>query len=105
MANRLLSGFTPFLIPGIASLLHFQTLIAQPSPSLKETFKNNFLIGAALSVPQFEGRDTAATRVIAQQFNAVTPENVMKAEIIQPDWNTYILTWLISWLLLRERII
>ena len=93
MANRLFSGFTPFLIPGIASLLHFQTLRSQPSPSLKETFKNNFLIGAALSVPQFEGRDTAATRVIAQQFNAVTPENVMKAEIIHPDWDVYHFDW------------
>jgi endo-1,4-beta-xylanase len=89
MANRRLSGFTSFLIPGISSLLLFQTLKSQPLPSLKETFKSNFLIGAAVNVQQFEGKDSAANRVIAQQFNTVTPENIMKAEIIQPGWNVY----------------
>ncbi len=27
--------------------------------------------------------------MIPQQFNAVTPENIMKGEIIQPGWDTY----------------
>ncbi|MEP6947629.1 MAG: endo-1,4-beta-xylanase [Ginsengibacter sp.] len=58
-------------------------------PSLKETFKNDFLIGTAVNTQQIEERDTASVRVILQQFNAVTPENIMKAEIIQPGWNTY----------------
>ena len=38
---------------------------------------------------QIEGKDTAAVRIIKQQFNAVTPENCMKAEIIQPGWDKY----------------
>jgi endo-1,4-beta-xylanase len=56
---------------------------------LKETFKKDFLIGTAIDAQQIEGKDTAADRLIVQQFNAVTPENVMKAEVIQPGWNTY----------------
>lgn len=58
-------------------------------PSLKETFKNDFLIGTALSAQQIEGRDTGAARLIPQQFNAATPENIMKAEIIHPGWDKY----------------
>jgi endo-1,4-beta-xylanase len=59
------------------------------APSLKETFKNDFLVGFAINTQQIEEKDTAAASVIARQFNAVTPENIMKAEIIQPGWNTY----------------
>src|SRR3954453_3627331 len=58
-------------------------------PSLKEIFKNDFLIGTAINARQIEEKDTAADRLIKQQFNAVTPENIMKAEIIHPSWNTY----------------
>jgi endo-1,4-beta-xylanase len=64
-------------------------ICAQKTPSLKETFSKNFLIGAAINTQQIEERDTAAIRLIKEQFNAVTPENIMKAEIIHPTWSTY----------------
>src|SRR5215470_9071792 len=57
--------------------------------SLKETFKNDFLIGAAINAEQIEEKDTASDQVIRQQFNAVTPENIMKAEVIHPAWDKY----------------
>lgn len=63
--------------------------VSKQTPSLKETFKNDFLIGTAINTPQIEEKDTASARLIAQQFNAVTPENIMKAEIIQPGWDKY----------------
>jgi len=59
------------------------------TPSLKEAFRKDFLIGTAMNAWQIEGKDTAAVRIIKQQFNAVTPENCMKAEIIQPGWDKY----------------
>ncbi|MFT4154402.1 endo-1,4-beta-xylanase [Parafilimonas sp.] len=65
------------------------TTQATQTPSLKETFKDDFLTGTAMSARQIEGKDTAAVRLIKQQFNAVTPENSMKAEMIEPEWNTY----------------
>jgi endo-1,4-beta-xylanase len=74
----------------ITALLNIQTVKAQNrQASLKEAFKKDFLVGTAIDAKQIEEKDTAADRLIVQQFNAVTPENVMKAEIIQPGWNTY----------------
>ena len=64
-------------------------LTAQSLPSLKETFKNDFLIGVAINAWQIEEKDTAGDMLIEQQFNAVTPENIMKAEIIEPSWNQF----------------
>jgi endo-1,4-beta-xylanase len=74
----------------ITALLNIQTIEAQSATaSLKETFKGDFLIGTAINTQQIEERDTAGNRLIIQQFNAVTPENIMKAEIIEPSWNTF----------------
>jgi endo-1,4-beta-xylanase len=58
-------------------------------PSLRETFKNDFLIGTALSAQQIEGKDSGAARLVPQQFSAATPENIMKAEVIHPGWDRY----------------
>ncbi len=83
-----------FLIISIATILSagcagIENATAQSGPSLKETFKNDFLIGSAINTAQIEEKDTTADRLIKEQFNAVTPENIMKAEIIQPGWNKY----------------
>ena len=59
------------------------------TPSLKETFKNDFAIGTAMDAAQIEEKDPKANALIVQQFNAVTPENIMKAEVIHPRWNEY----------------
>ena len=59
------------------------------TPSLKQTFKNDFLMGTALSAQQIEEKDSGSARLVPQQFNAVTPENIMKAEIIHPGWDRY----------------
>ena len=59
------------------------------TPSLKEVFKNDFAIGTAMNTQQIEEKDPGAARLIPEQFNAVTPENIMKAEVIHPEWNRY----------------
>ncbi|MCP9753468.1 endo-1,4-beta-xylanase [Ferruginibacter sp. HRS2-29] len=58
-------------------------------PSLKDAFKNDFAIGTALNNAQIEERDPLAAVLIPQQFNVATPENIMKAEIIHPQWDQY----------------
>jgi endo-1,4-beta-xylanase len=58
-------------------------------PALKETFKNDFLIGAALNAPQIEEKDAKSAAVTESHFNSVTPENIMKCEIIHPEWDRY----------------
>jgi len=52
------------------------------SLTLKDAYKNEFKIGAALNTAQIEERDPKMTALIKQQFNALTPENVMKSEVI-----------------------
>jgi GH35 family endo-1,4-beta-xylanase/beta-xylosidase len=58
-------------------------------PSLKQVFHDDFLIGTCMNVDQIEGRDARADSLIGKQFNAVTPENIMKAALIHPGWDTY----------------
>ena len=58
-------------------------------PSLKEVFKNDFLIGTALNTDQILQKDPKADALIQQQFNSITPENIMKCEVINPQWNVY----------------
>ena len=57
--------------------------------SLKTVFKNDFLIGTALNAVQIEEKEPNAAALVPQQFNAVTPENIMKAAIIHPGWDKY----------------
>ncbi|QDH81075.1 endo-1,4-beta-xylanase [Echinicola soli] len=52
---------------------------------LKETFKDKFAIGTAMNTWQITGRDTAATRIIKDQFNAIVAENCMKSGRLQPE--------------------
>jgi len=66
-----------------------ETKSQEQNPSLKEAFKNDFLIGTALSTDQIEEKDPRAVFLIPQQFNAITAENIMKSEKIHPGWDKY----------------
>jgi endo-1,4-beta-xylanase len=61
----------------------------QKIQSLKSIYKNYFLIGTALDKDQILEKDTGAFTLIPQQFNAITPENIMKCEVIHPQWGEY----------------
>ena len=54
------------------------------TPTLKDAFKNCFMIGAALNQRQFTEQDTNGAALVKAQFNAISPENVMKWERIHP---------------------
>jgi len=58
-------------------------------PSLRKTFKNDFAIGAALNADQILQKEPNAKVLVPEQFNAITPENIMKAEVIHPEWDKY----------------
>jgi endo-1,4-beta-xylanase len=66
-----------------------QSKSPEQNASLKETFKNDFLIGTALSTDQIEEKDPRAVTLIPQQFNAITAENIMKSGLIHPGWDKY----------------
>ena len=57
--------------------------------TLKETYKEAFKIGNVLNEEMAAGIDTISQRIILEQFNAITPENIMKAEFINPKPGIY----------------
>lgn len=56
---------------------------------LKEAYKDAFLIGSAVNLEVSSGVDSISENIILQQFNTITPENVMKAEVINPERGVY----------------
>lgn len=62
---------------------------SQPSATLKDTFKGAFYVGVAVNAAQITGADAAGDALIVQQFDSITPENVMKWEIIHPRPDAY----------------
>ena len=58
-------------------------------PALKDVFKNDFLIGAALNPAQFYESNVMETALIKRQFNTITPENVLKWELVHPAPGRY----------------
>lgn len=62
---------------------------AQTQPSLKDSYKGCFLVGAALNPREFTGQDEKSDAIIQAQFNSISPENVLKWEIVHPQPGTY----------------
>lgn len=56
---------------------------------LKHTFKNDFLIGAAINDDQFNGIDTQAIDIILKEYNTITSENIMKSMYLHPAKDTF----------------
>ncbi len=79
-----------FLFLIIGALLSCGTkneLIEMNIPSLKDVFKNDFLIGAAVGAGQLD--DPAHAGLLIKHFSSITCENAMKPEVIHPEENRY----------------
>lgn len=76
-----------FFLTAIGGVFLATTVYAQPT--LKQTFQNDFLIGAALNPAQFCESNPAEAALVKRQFNAISPENVLKWEKIHPEPGTY----------------
>jgi len=79
------------LIPTTLSLTAALLLLpgVQAEPTLKESFKNDFLVGAALNPSQFCESNTAEAALVKTQFNSISPENVLKWEKVHPKPDLY----------------
>ena len=78
----------------IPALLLFALIVATlpqhaQTASLKEVFKSDFLIGAALNRRQFTEQDPRALPIIKSQFNTISPENQLKWQLIHPQPDKY----------------
>jgi endo-1,4-beta-xylanase len=58
-------------------------------PALKDAFADDFKVGTALSTPQVMGEVPAALELVAKQFSAITPENLLKWAEVHPDPDEY----------------
>ena len=59
-------------------------LAADAPATLKDAFKDDFRMGVAINQRQIMGEDTNGVALIVSQYNAISPENVMKWQLIQP---------------------
>ena len=77
---EIMKSYLPILI---CSLL---AVFAHGAPTtLKAAFKNDFLIGVAVSGSQFCESNAVEAAIVKTQFNCISPENVLKWEKIHPE--------------------
>jgi endo-1,4-beta-xylanase len=59
------------------------------TPSLKEAYKNAFLIGTALDFRRPDEFDSTELAIIKSHFDVLTPENSMKPARVHPQEDTW----------------
>lgn len=72
-------------IAAILMLAGAPTTVATPPTTLKDAYADAFLLGTAVNADIVSGRDARAQALVPLHFNAITPENVMKAEALLPE--------------------
>jgi len=75
----------------LSVFLSSMAAVAQaPAPAtLKDTFRSAFHVGVAINADQISGKDARGDAIILQQFDSISPENVMKWEVIHPRPDAY----------------
>ncbi|MEX2605355.1 MAG: endo-1,4-beta-xylanase [Gracilimonas sp.] len=58
-------------------------------PSLKDIFKDDFYIGAAINPGHYTERNKEEVKLVKQHFNSITAENMMKWQNIHPEPGKY----------------
>ena len=71
------------------TVLFAATLASAQQPSLKDAYKNAFKIGVALNSAQSFETDPVGDAIVKAQFNSISPENILKWELVHPQPDTY----------------
>jgi endo-1,4-beta-xylanase len=61
------------------------SVAAADGPTLKDSFQKEFRVGAAVSTSQILGEEPAALELVARQFSAISPENLLKWQEVHPQ--------------------
>jgi endo-1,4-beta-xylanase len=56
-----------------------------PPTSLREILHGRFLLGAALNDFQIAGQDPVALEIVRRHFSTISPENVLKWDVVHPE--------------------
>ncbi|HEX8848132.1 MAG TPA: endo-1,4-beta-xylanase [Gemmatimonadaceae bacterium] len=59
------------------------------TPALKDVFSGAFLVGAAISEGQLIRDDRGALKLVRKHYNSISPENMLKWEVVHPLPHTY----------------
>lgn len=78
-----------FLVLSIIIFTAFQSVNAQNQITLKDAFKDYFLIGAALNRDQIYEKNQRETEIVKTEFNTISPENALKWSSVHPKQNRY----------------
>ncbi|HTW46321.1 MAG TPA: endo-1,4-beta-xylanase [Acidobacteriaceae bacterium] len=57
---------------------------AQAPTSLKDAYKADFPVGVAINTAQITGQDGRGDAIVVTQFDSISPENVLKWEVVHP---------------------
>lgn len=77
-------------IASVLCALSFNLSFSQTKiQSLKSVYQEDFLIGTALGTEHILEKNEKANLLIKREFNAITPENIMKSQLIHPAVNIY----------------
>ena len=79
----------PRLLSAALLLAAATTQAAPPPATLKQAYADAFLIGTAVNDRMVSGEDARAQTLVPLHFNAITAENVMKAEVLHPEPDTW----------------
>src|SRR3974377_1758047 len=78
-----------FVCFAVVSLAWTINAVGQRHPRLKHAYKGCFMVGAALNAAQFTEQDQAEEAIIKAQFDTISPENVLKWEVVHPQPGAY----------------
>lgn len=74
---------------GVAALAAALSGAAAEKPALKSLAPPGFRIGVALNRAQSDGKDQPALAIVTRQFSQISPENVLKWEVVHPEPGRY----------------
>lgn len=78
-----------FLLLIVCALLTATRPERAQTVTLKDVFKSDFLIGAAVNRRQFSEEDNRALPIIKTHFNTISPENQLKWQLVHPSPDKY----------------
>lgn len=79
--------FVGILLAMTQGLLHASEATSsaqQEAPTLREAFRDDFLIGTAVDADVLRGQAPLKLAIATREFNAITPGNSLKPESVQP---------------------
>ena len=72
------------IVTGIAGLAS-----AQPQVTLKDAYKGDFVVGAAINTAEITGQAKREDAIVTTQFDSISPENALKWQNVHPKPGTY----------------